>query len=131
MKRPSSSIARAAGADVAGGEQRLAPVERELGARRIRRVEPIERAAEQARRERQVVARERAPARRRRDARRALAEGAALRVERAELAQMLVRLLEVPADRLVVLDGVADAAPRSSRRSGACSSARVPFSSRR
>ena len=45
------------GADVAGREQRLAPVERQLGARGIRGIEPIERAAEQARRERQVVAR--------------------------------------------------------------------------
>ena len=42
--------ARRRRADVAGGEQRLAPVERQIGARRIRRVEPIERAAEQARR---------------------------------------------------------------------------------
>ena len=105
-------------ADVAGGEQRLAPVEREIGARGIRRVEPIERASEQARRQRQVVARERPPAGRREIARRALAEGATLRVDRAELAQVLVRLLEVPADRLVVLDGLADAASRASRRSG-------------
>ena len=95
-------------ADVAGGEQRLAPVEGQVGARGIRRVEPIERASEQARRQRQVVARERAPAGRREVARRPLAERPTLRVERAELAQVLVRLLEVPADRLVVLDRVAD-----------------------
>src|SRR5262249_60430992 len=37
----------------------------------------------------------------------ALTERAALHVERAELAQVPVRLLEVPADRLVVLDRVA------------------------
>ena len=98
------------GADVAGGEQRLAPVEGQVGARRIGGVEPVERASEQARRQRQVVARQRAPARRREIARRPLAEGAALRVDRAELAQVLVRLLEVPADRLVVLDGLADPA---------------------
>ena len=108
-KRPSSAIAARRGTDVARREQRLAPVERELGARRVAGVEPVERAAEQARGERQVVARERAPARRRR--------GGAPRARRArgrvassgpELAQVLVRLLEMPADRLVVLDGVAD-----------------------
>ena len=43
-----------------------------------------------------------------RRARRALAERAARRVERPELAQVLVRLLEMPADRLVVLGRVAD-----------------------
>ena len=93
------------GADVAGREQRLAPVEREVGARGIGRVEPRERALQKTRRGRQVVARERPPARGRQMARGPLAEGAALRVDRAELAQMLVGLLEVPAERLVVLDG--------------------------
>ena len=38
------------GPDVAGREQRLAPVERELGARGVGRVEAVERAPEQARR---------------------------------------------------------------------------------
>ena len=109
--------AAAAGPDVARGEQRLAPVERQVGARRIVGVEPVERAPEQARRERQVVARQRAPAGGGEVARGALAERAAARVERAELAQVLVRLLEVPADRLVVLERVADPRSRSSRRS--------------
>ena len=130
QKRPSSSIAPAAGPDVAGGEQRLAPVERELGARRIVGVEPIDRAAEQARRERQVVARERAAAGGG-EARAARSPSALpVRVERTELAQVLVRLLEMPADRLVVLGGVADLRldPVGER---ACSSARVPLSRRR
>src|SRR5206468_1636236 len=98
------------GTHVTGGEQRFAPVEGEIGAGGIGRVEPIERAAEQARRQRQVVARQRAPAGRRQVVRRPLAEGAPLRVDRPELAQVLVRLLEVPADRLVVLDRLADPA---------------------
>ena len=98
------------GADVAGGEQGLAPVEGQVGTRRIGSVEPLERAPEQARRQRQIVARERPPPRRREVARRALAERAPLRVDRAQLAQVPVRLLEVPADRLVVLDRLADPA---------------------
>ena len=98
------------GADVAGREQRLAPVERQIGARGIGRVEPRERAFQKTCRRRQVVARERPPARGRQMARGPLAEGPALRVDRAELAQMLVGLLEVPAERLVVLDG-----PRGAR----------------
>ena len=64
------------------------------------------RAAEEARRERHVVARERAPAGRAEMAGGALAEGAPFRVERPDLGEVLVRLLEVPADRLVVFDGV-------------------------
>ena len=56
---------RRRGADVAGGEQRLAPVERQIGARGVRDVEPLERASEQARRERQIVARQRPAAGRR------------------------------------------------------------------
>jgi hypothetical protein len=94
-------------ADVAGGEERLAPVERQVGATGIGRVEPIERAAEQACRGRQVVAPERPPSRRRKVVRRALAERAAVRVDLPELPQVLMRLLEVPADGLVVLDRVA------------------------
>src|SRR5206468_355553 len=39
-----------------------------------------------------------------------LAEGAPLRVDRPELAQVPVRLLEVPPDRLVVLDRLPDPA---------------------
>ena len=89
--------------DVAGREQRLAPVERELGARGVVGLEALERAAEQAGGERHVVARERAAAGRGETLRGAFAEPAAARVERAELAQVLVRLLEMPADRLVVL----------------------------
>jgi hypothetical protein len=44
-------------ADVAGGKQRFAPVEGEIGARGIGGIEPIEGAAEQVRRWRDVVAR--------------------------------------------------------------------------
>ena len=91
--------------DVAGREQRLAPIEREVGARGIGRLEQGERALEKACRGRQVVTRERPSACGRQVPRGPLAEGAALRVDRTELAQMLVGLLEVPAERLVVLDG--------------------------
>ena len=96
------------GADVAGREQRLAPVEREIGAGGIVRVEPTDRAAEQARRERHVVARERAAACGREAHGGARAETPRVRVERSEFAQERVRLLEMPADRLVVLGRVAD-----------------------
>ena len=99
-----------AGADVARLEQRLAPVERQVGARRIGLVEPIERTSEQACRRRQVVAPERSPPRRREVARRAVAERAPALVERAQLGEVPVRLLEVPADRLVVLDRPLDPA---------------------
>src|SRR6185503_14399874 len=74
----------------------------------VRGVEAIERAAEKARCERHVVAGERAPTGRREMARRALAEGSAVRIDGPKLAQVLMRLLEMPSERLVVLDGVAD-----------------------
>jgi hypothetical protein len=93
--------------DVAGAEQRFAPIQRELCALRVFGIESLERATQQARGERHVVARERTPARGREAARRALAERTALRIQRAELAQVLMRLLEMPSDRLVVLDGIA------------------------
>src|SRR5262249_60665754 len=41
-------------------------------------------------------------------ARGALAESARMIVEQAQVAQALVRLLEMPADRFIVLDGLAD-----------------------
>jgi hypothetical protein len=53
-----------------------------------------------------------------------------VRVDRPELAQQLVRLLQVPADRLVVLDGLADGATTQSAKRP-CSSARVFFRRRR
>src|SRR5262249_56840822 len=96
--------------DVAGGEQRFAPIERQIGASEIAAVEPVDGAPEQAARQRQIVASERSAAGRRQIPHRALAEGAPVRVDRPELAQMLVGLLEMPADRLVVLDGFAGAA---------------------
>ena len=89
-------------------------------------IEAIDGAAEQTPRQRQIVALERAPAGGGEMARRALADGATLRVDRPELAQMLVRLLEVPAHRLVVLDAVGDP-PSSQSAKRSCSSARVPL----
>ena len=49
------------GADIAGGEQRLAPIERQVGARWVVHVEPVDGAAEQVRGDRQIVARQRPP----------------------------------------------------------------------
>ena len=97
-------------ADLASRQQRFAPVEGQIGAGRIGSVEPRERASEQARCERQVVARQRPPARRREVACRALAEAPTVRVDRSDLAQVLVRLLEVPPNGLVVLDRLPDPA---------------------
>ena len=86
----------------------LAPVEGQVGTRRIGRVEQVQRASQQARRNRQVVARQCPPARRRQVARRPLTEGTTVRVDRTQLTQVMVRLFEVPADRLVMLDGLPD-----------------------
>src|SRR5581483_3085683 len=96
--------------DLARREQRLAPVEREIGARRVVGLEPGDRPPEQPGGARDVVARERAATRRAEPRRRALAERAAPRVERIDLEAVLVRLLEMEADRLVVLDRLAGAA---------------------
>jgi hypothetical protein len=90
--------------DVSSREQRFAPIERQVGARRISVIESIERPPEQVRGDRHVVARQRPPARCGEMTRRPLAERPALRIDRPELAEELVRLLEMPADRLVVLD---------------------------
>ena len=100
---------RRRGAHVARTEQRLAPVDGQLGARGVGVAETIERAPEQVRGRLEVVARERPPASRREGPPRPLAERAAVRIERAQLTQVLVRLLEVPADRLLVLDRPAGA----------------------
>jgi hypothetical protein len=59
--------------DVAHGEQRFAPVEGEIGARRIPLVEPIERASEETRCQGEVVTRQRSAAGCREMARGALA----------------------------------------------------------
>jgi len=94
--------------DVARREQRFAPIEREIGARGVVGVEPVDRAAEQVRRDRQIVARKRAAARCREALCCAFAEPLAVRIERTELAQEPVRLLQMPADHLVVLGRVAN-----------------------
>ena len=105
VKRPSSAIARAAGptspAASSASHQSSARSARAGSAASSR----ASARSEQTCRQRQVVARERPPARGREMARGALAERPALRVDRTELAQVLVGLLEVPAERLVVLDG--------------------------
>jgi hypothetical protein len=98
-----------AGGDVAGRQQRLAPVEGEIGAGGVVLGEPRQRAAEQRCGRRHVVAGQGAPAGRREVLRRARADRPARRVERTELGEVLVRLLEMPPDRLVVLAGGADA----------------------
>ena len=95
----------ARGADVAARQQRLAPIQDQIGPRCVSGFQPIDRAAEKARGDRQVVARQRPPARRSEMPRRPRADRAPPGVDRAELAEVLVRLLEVPAERLIVLDG--------------------------
>ena len=89
--------------DFARGEQRLAPIEREVGARRVGGVETLERAPDEVGREPQLVASQRHAPCRAQVARRAPADRCAVGVERSELAQMPVCLLQVPADRLLVL----------------------------
>jgi hypothetical protein len=93
-------------ADVAGREQRLAPVERQRGARGIVRIQQVERPPEQRCGARELVALEGPPPRRRERARGTRAERPPDRVDRAELAKVLVRLLQVPADRLLAVAAV-------------------------
>ena len=94
--------------DVSAREQGLAPVEREFGARGIVGDEPLERTAEQSGCYRRVVACERSSSGGGQAACGALAERTATRIERAELAAVLVSLFEMPPDRLVVLGRVLD-----------------------
>ena len=107
MKRPSSSIAAAAGRR---RRPRAAPrTSRGRGRRARARRDRADRSRGRGARRRAARRRARARGgRRRRGVARRARRGSALRVERTELAQVLVRLLEVPADRLVVLGGVAD-----------------------
>src|SRR5262249_61158486 len=93
-------------ADAAGGGGRPAGAGGGRGPPRIRGVEPLERTTEEARGQRQVVTGERTPARCAEIPRRSLAQGAPALADRAELAQGLMGLLQMPPDGLVVLDGV-------------------------
>ena len=128
---PSSSIAFGRRPDVAGREQRLAPVERELGARRIAGVEAIDRAAEQARRERR---RRRARARAGRRPR-AAAPRARRALRPASSSGPSSRRCWCACSRCQpIVSSCSGASPtcasiQSARR--ACSSARVPLSRRR
>ena len=93
---------------VARGQQRLAPVERQIGSLGSVRREPIDGAPEETRRQGHVVACERPTPGGSQALRRTLPEAAPALVERAQLTQMLVCLLQVPSDRFVVLGRVAD-----------------------
>src|SRR5262245_44054118 len=93
--------------DRTGGEQRLATVELELGPRRIGLVEPVERPFQQARRQRQIVARQGAAAGSGEVPCGPLADRPPPSVDRTQLTQVLMGLLEMPADRLVLLADVA------------------------
>src|SRR6185369_6371004 len=95
-------------ADVSGAEQRLAPVERKLSARRVARVETRNGSSEQTRSQRHVVAAERAPSGGREPTRRALAEHRGFLIALAELAQKPVRLFEMTPDGFIVLGRVGD-----------------------
>lgn len=92
---------------VAGGEQCLAPERRELGASGGAGGEQVESPAEQVRLRQEFVARQGAAAGRPQADGGALPEGAPALVERSELEQVLVRVLEVQANSLVVLDDAA------------------------
>src|SRR5262249_41589965 len=103
VHEPAELVQRTRGrTDLASGEQGPTPVQGEIGARWVMMIEPLEGAPEKACRWRNVVAGQGASTRCRQVVRGAFAESSAGVVDRPELEQELVRLLEVPAHDFVV-----------------------------